>query len=433
MIQVVLSRESNPVLDNASNASVENAPVLGNFTVYMPGEEESILSMAKFRGMIKSIQCTDTTMDIAFIDEMSYNYAKTNWDWVNGADNHSFLMVAGTGDCGWNPARLPFVVSTIDYDDPLNTAHLSVNASEWKQVAHTYDLHVGGMPQPVQMRKRFGAVDYAKDVNIDFNHKLPNPSITFPDPEITVTVGCPNCGTSGTFDISFSLHTEFFVPRGASVSLKAQGVSVFLNPKLTLSANLTGTKNLKYSFPDIPIEAIEIPDVLTIGPVISTQVGVSLGPVKGVADITSGVTVKIPDTAQVSVDLVGASFQHTDWTPSITTAPVTLDAKLEADVKVYADVAVAIKAEALGEGYEAKLKLEPYLQGTLQAIVTNAATGACPKDPLHQPFGIGFFPSYGMSLIAEIDDVNNDQTPIASITIFVCAGKCFNIFQEVYH
>jgi hypothetical protein len=64
----------------------------GNFTVYMAGDNENILTMEKFSGLTKSIKCTQSQIDIQFKDSASYAYAKQVWDWVNGADNHSLFV-----------------------------------------------------------------------------------------------------------------------------------------------------------------------------------------------------------------------------------------------------------------------------------------------------------------------------------------------------
>lgn len=62
--------------------------ILGNLTVYMPDETENILSMGRFQGMIQEVKCSNSTLDIKFVDDTTFAYAKATWDWVNGADNH---------------------------------------------------------------------------------------------------------------------------------------------------------------------------------------------------------------------------------------------------------------------------------------------------------------------------------------------------------
>ena len=59
----------------------------------MPGDGENIVSMEKFDGMLTSIECANDQLTLAFEDDATFAYAQNVWDWVNGADNHSFIMV----------------------------------------------------------------------------------------------------------------------------------------------------------------------------------------------------------------------------------------------------------------------------------------------------------------------------------------------------
>ena len=63
--------------------------VSANLTVYMPGTEENVLSMERFKPMINESRCGDDYIDIQFHSLIELDHAKAVWDWVNGADNHS--------------------------------------------------------------------------------------------------------------------------------------------------------------------------------------------------------------------------------------------------------------------------------------------------------------------------------------------------------
>lgn len=82
----------------------------------MEGEAENILNIERFNGMITNLECSDTQIKITFDDEDSYRYAQNAWDWVNGAENYSFVMVAGKGYCG-NEHRRPYAIGHIEYDE----------------------------------------------------------------------------------------------------------------------------------------------------------------------------------------------------------------------------------------------------------------------------------------------------------------------------
>ena len=120
----------------------------------MPGDAENVLSMERFKYMTTSVSCTDNSMDITFTDDDTFEHAKAVWDWVNGADNHSFVMVAGSGDCGWNDYRVPFTVFDIEYDEEANHAHLIANASNWQDAVHSFTLDIGHVKAPEGTTKR---------------------------------------------------------------------------------------------------------------------------------------------------------------------------------------------------------------------------------------------------------------------------------------
>jgi len=132
--------------NNGSNA------ILGNLTVSMPGNNENIISMQRFKGMTRSVTCSNNSIDIFSNDNTTFAYAQNVWDWVNGADNHTFVMVVGTGDCGWNEHRVPFTISALAYNDATSTASLTANASNWREAIHSYTLDVGAMPIPANAR-----------------------------------------------------------------------------------------------------------------------------------------------------------------------------------------------------------------------------------------------------------------------------------------
>jgi hypothetical protein len=328
--------------------------VLGNLTVYMADPNENILSLEKFKGMTKAIKCPQgaTTMDITFKDDATFAYAKKTWDWVNGKDNHSFIMVAGTGDCGWNTHRVPFIISTLKYDEKGNIAHLGAKATDWKSAAHTYDLSVGAaeVPKSARLRKRFGEVDFHKDLSIGFEHPLPFSKWKFPDPDIDVTFECDDCGTKGAFQFGFTLKTILLVPKQVLIKLNPHSVSASIAPKLTLSANYTGSKSFEHEFPGIPIEGITIPgDVLEVGPELVFSVGAELGGVTGTASISSGVDISIKDSAIVEIDLLKAHVDASGWSPTVTKKPLSLTAKLSAEAKLFVKAKVELAAKAFGE------------------------------------------------------------------------------------
>ena len=103
----------------------------------MPGDDENIIAISNFRYLLKSIQCTNSSVALTFNDNGAYSYSKNAWQWVNVEKNNTFVLVAGKDDCEWNPVRQPFIISMITFDDADKTVNLRGNASTWKNVVHT--------------------------------------------------------------------------------------------------------------------------------------------------------------------------------------------------------------------------------------------------------------------------------------------------------
>ena len=321
--------------------------IVANLTVYMPSDVENILSMEKFYGMLTSVDCADHNMTLAFKDDATFAYAQKVWDWVNGADDHTFIMVAGIGDCGWNTERRPFSVSKITYDEDRNIARLTAELSDWKSIAHTYDLHVGHVPLT---DSQLPARDVSKDVSLDVSTVFPF-GVKVTQDGLSSALECSKCGTTGQINIELKLSTKAFIPTGASMRMSPNGVSAKAELKLTASGELTKSISFKKTVASIPLNSIKIPgDILNIGPFLDVAVGFEVSAVTGSASITGGAIVTIPDSAIVELDLLNPSKnKFSGWGPSVDTIPITVDAKISGAVQIFAQPALKLVAEAIGE------------------------------------------------------------------------------------
>jgi hypothetical protein len=343
---------------------------LGNLTVYMPDAQENILSMERFNGMLTSINCSQTTVDMGFRDDDTFAYAKAVWDWVNGADNHTFVMVAGSGACGWNEHRQPFTISTLTYDEEANVAHLAAVAQDWPQAIHTYDLNVGGMPAQGLQKRSFGEIDYNKDLSLDFNHQFPVDTVSLPMPDgITATLDMSNCSTTGAFAFQFTLETVLLIPKKAEMSVHPQGVTVTVAPSLSFSGNITEPKTGGLTLERINLAGVQIPaGILDIGPEIVLSIGATVGPLQGQATIEAGVVYSLDDSAVATIDIFDSSAQQSGWTPIVKTTPLTVEAELSATVKAFVKAELELAAKAFSTGFDLGIGLAPYFAADLQTV-----------------------------------------------------------------
>jgi hypothetical protein len=323
--------------------------LLGNLTVFMPDDNENILSMEKFDGMLTSIECAPQGMTLAFDDDSSFAYAQKVWDWVNGADNHTFLMVTGEDDCGPNTHRLPYLVSSIKYDEERNIARLNATAGSWKDLAHTYELRVGSVP----ISNDFGLSrrDYSRDLSMDLSANFPFKSKVGKG-DVSGEIVCDPCYTAGKMKFEFVIKTKLAIPVGLEFRLAPQGVKARAALKLIVAGAFTSKKDLFRSpIAKIPLGGISIPpDILTLGPVLDIQLGAELGKFEGSISVQTGATAALPDTALLQANLLNPSEnKFSSWAPSIDTDDITVEAKVSVALRMFLEAGLKIQAEALGK------------------------------------------------------------------------------------
>ena len=352
-------------------AADENQAALGNLTVFMPDAQENILSMERFNDMLTSVNCTQSSIDMAFRDDDTFAYAKAVWDWVNGEENDTFVMVVGTGACGWNTEhRQPFRVTTLAFDEDANIAHLMAEALEWAQAIHTYKLNVGGLPSKDLQKRGFGEINYNKDLSIDFNHQFPVDTISLPMPDgVTATLDLSNCSTAGAFAFQFNLETFLLIPKKAEMSVHPQGVSLTVAPSLTLAGNISEPRTADITLARINLAGIQIPaGILDIGPEVVLSVGATVGPLQGETTIEAGVVYSLDDGAVASVDIMGFEAEQSGWTPRVEETPLTVTAELDGTVKAFVKAELELAAKAFGVGFDMGIGLAPFVAADLQTV-----------------------------------------------------------------
>lgn len=314
----------------------------------MPHEHENVLSMEEFHGMLSSVECSPHDMNLGFKDDQSFAYAKQVWDWVNGADNHTFLMVAGKGDCGNNTHRTPYLISQITYDEKHNIAHLNATVGTWKDLAHSYELRVGKVPmdKSLGLRRR----DWTHDTYMDLSANL-GTKVKVETGSVSGELVCDPCYTAGRMHFEFVIKTWVFVPHDVALRLNPEGVKVAATLRLNLASNFgTKIKLPSFDFPKIPLGGVSIPGgVLTIGPVLEITLG---GEVKleGSVSVIAGASATLPDSALLEADLLSPeNNQFSNWNPDVTTTPLKVQAKASANWKEYLQPALNLEAEALGK------------------------------------------------------------------------------------
>lgn len=287
---------------------------------------------------------------LEFVDDEAFAYAQKVWDWVNGADDHSFLMVAGAGDCGDNPHRVPYLVHSIQYDEAANTARLDATTDEWKNLVHSYELRVGRVtPQPgIKLRRKDGDDSTAFSVTKAFPFE-----VKVEAGPVAGKLECDDCELSGSLNVN--MHVTFGLPDiidKAVFRLEPKGIKAQAHPKLTLGAQFKKEVVLKKSaLPQpIPLYAITLGGFMRLGAFTEVVIGVEATGFEGTIAVESGATATVPDTAFVEVDFknLDGGIKRSSWVPKVDVAPVTISGQMSTKVQVFVAPALKLEASALG-------------------------------------------------------------------------------------
>ncbi|PSN72367.1 hypothetical protein BS50DRAFT_630409 [Corynespora cassiicola Philippines] len=410
----------------------DGSPALANLTLYTPEETEGILSMEKFDALTSSIQCNADSIAMTFIDDATFARAQQVWDWVNGADNNSFVMVAGVGDCGNNTNRIPFKISRLSYDEVANQATLTSERVEWQSFAN-YDLKVGSVA-PAQ--SNIQARDIDKSTSIDMNHDFPF-SVALGSGPLEARLACTNCSSTGQFDLEFAVSQKAFIPTGASMKLKPKGVSAIGQIKLSGSGSVTDPLIETIDILEIPISGLSIPGILDFGPFLTVAVGAELSAITLTAGVTTGATAKLSDDAILEMDLLNPEEnKFSGWDPEFDAIDVTVDGSISGGVAIFLQPSVELQAEALGKGFEIGLNLRvPNVNAKL--IAAASPTGVCadiPEGANKTVAGVTAAINIGAALNIQALK-SGDPDPLFTVQLAAIdkplASKCFPFGAEV--
>ncbi|TPR06934.1 glutamate--tRNA ligase [Aspergillus niger] len=410
-------------------ASSGGGSTLGNLTVM----DESILPMETFTDLLENIQCTNSSITLGFSDSDAYSYAKNSWTWVNKAANNTFLMVAGVQQCSWNTQRVPFVITGANFSNN-STVRLAGKAATWDDVLRNHEITIGKAPSDmaVELSKR-GITSGTKSGSISIDKTASDKSVKiFSKDDLTLSAECKSCGTSGEFDIEFKYKVK---PSGSSIfseigsafsgdwdvetaelTLTPKDVALDITPALDLSGNLTKSYSDEAQIASLTLEGINIPDIFTLDVQLAFDIGASAGPVNGDASISYPMKISLDNDAEAVLDIANKKVTHKDWTPTIKTSGVQLDAEIDATLEAYVRASLEL-VFSIGSkwGYEAGIYLKPFLAVDFTAEASTSKT--CSDTSKNYHYAIEVEPYAGIELGADVAKKSDEGNPIADATL----------------
>ncbi|KAL3455622.1 hypothetical protein BJX64DRAFT_294884 [Aspergillus heterothallicus] len=393
-------------------------------------QDEKILDMDKFSFALSTASCNANDFSLHFSHPLIYQAAKLAWNWVNYNELRSFVIVPSWKGCGDDRSHDPWVVRKVTFDDKTRKVILDATASTWKKVMNTFVLDFGEVVLGNNNNhKRDLIPDLDKKFTLDVSSSFPEEIFSW---EIetgvlnaTLQANCNDCGTEGA--LVFAGHVEASLGwTGIDVdkfelSVKPQGVKAHVGVSLEFDGEVDFREFIQpsheFTLLDIPISGWRIPKVFEFGPHIEINAGYVIDYIGGSAVFSTGITATIPDTAIAKLDLKAEdSVQVSGWTPEIETDPLVLRAQIDAQTRLYTEIALSVSIEILednGFGVDLSLKV-PQLTVTTSGGVDG--NGFC--EPGEGVFGVKIDSTVGVNLALEgWAEVDGDRVTLADVTL----------------
>lgn len=328
--------------------------------VDMPGETEAVVDIEYFDDLIESMQCPQNgTGDVVidFLDHADLSAAGEIWDWVNQHPDHSFLLMVGAGDCGWNQDRILYNIRGLDFTESSKIATLHGQPIDWRTALHSYELNIGkAAKQNGTSRGFFDDIgdffggEYNPSLSFPFEHDISGESISFSIDGVQFSGTCAECSTAGSFDVQAKFHVSWFELKEAYVELSTPGIDATAVIDVTVKGDLTDTL-LQQSLPIFKASpaGISIPGIVTIGPTVSIALNAGVSAIKGSVTLTLGGTATIPPSNS-RLDFLNEDGTGSEgWEPHFESVPLEADILVEATASVALNAAVGLEVSALGK------------------------------------------------------------------------------------
>ncbi|EPS42782.1 hypothetical protein H072_3141 [Dactylellina haptotyla CBS 200.50] len=398
-------------------AAVEDQKYLANMTLQAPDPEHPLIMMENFKGLTTYIRCAipQKRIQIRFRSNQAMSHATEAWKWVNSADADYFYLIANDVSCCPTSQRKPFKVVGVKMDTSALAAELTIETTSWNQVARNFELNLGKYDtlrqakrniEPPALSKRFFGLNFLalkllnflgilssslKDIDaifLDLSMGSKGRVRLFADPfheDKYFEVNCVGCYTTGGIELGVHVKTEGGNVKNLGVYAQPKGlgakVEVEFQAKHALKNPISFTKSLT---PDISLPGFSIPSIFTLGPSAQFNAGFDLN-FDGVVNFTTGVEVKLPDSAMIVLDLVGGNSGASGFEKP-TVKPILRINELNAkgQASSFVGPVVAFGAKVLDAWrYEGAVQIRmPNLAANLHAGWN--AQGFCPNSRLNK-------------------------------------------------
>jgi hypothetical protein len=374
---------------------------------------ERILSVERFRPMLKSLQC-GPKMVLAFNSRENFEYAIRAWDWVNEDETRTFIMVADDPGCGPDDVRVPYLIYNADYDEENYTAYLYGAEKEWEEVAQSFDFEIGelSMPDPNAPLDKRGLTPhptFTKSVDLGVGKNMNGNWFNVDTKYGGLRMDCIDCGTKGKFRASLRVETRWGSPSNIIFSVKPVGVRADLGLRMVTNLRKPPRAvSLSYSKTIVEVPCpyfpkIKIPFVGSLDCKLKWKGGISTeGHELFDATVDWGAEAGFHDSAIASVGFNKGDNKFSGWGPWARLKPLKIKGNGRADVDFFIQATAGPRFELFKKewevGFVARL---PQLVNRIDTV--NDKKGAACADKgmdgisLNQYLGISFGFRAGLS------------------------------------
>nr|OQO18145.1 hypothetical protein B0A51_14737 [Rachicladosporium sp. CCFEE 5018] len=323
-----------------SNPALNLTGVADNSTRY--------LSLERFSDSIKSVDCDGNNIKITFNSKDTYNDIQSNWKWIN-TNGRTVYVVLAPNTCS-NTRRQPYSAQTATFDSNSNAATFTANQATWSDAIKQGNLHFNtqGIQAGSGLSKRLIPVDETKSIDVtkDFSQTLFSKEI--PGTGLTAEIDCATCGTRGKFNIEVNAEINVLSANTGFAKITPDNLGADIVLGFKVGGELTSELSAEISAPPIILAGIDVPGVLTLGPLIRLAGKASLTAVSAEAQLTVGAKLDVPQDSIAQVDFSNsANNQLSGWSPVFTAVGPDLSASVSVSGEVGPVVSLEISINAL--------------------------------------------------------------------------------------
>ncbi|KAK6542115.1 hypothetical protein TWF694_007882 [Orbilia ellipsospora] len=390
---------------------VKNQIYLANMTLYAPDPDHPLIMMENFDDLASHIECglSQKKISVIFKSKLAMDHAIKAWKWVNSGEVDYFYLIANHASCCPTSQRTPYKITGLKMDQTALATELTVEPIEWKQVAGNFELNIGrrNVSQHSKrhfdtsiLSKRFFGLDslaiklinflgiapdikYMNSIFVDLTlgkgrwNLLADPFHEFKYLE----VNCIDCYVTGGVELGVHIKVENSTVQNLGIYAQPRGLNARMEVEYIVQHPLPKPLSFLHSLtPDIPLNGFSIPYIFTFGPSVQINAGVDLK-FQGVGNFSSGLDVKVPDSAIIIADAVAGKSGVSGFSNPILNPVLRvneLSARAEAGAFIGPSIAFGAKVLDMVR-YEGAIEFKlPYLAASLET--GSKSEGICSRS-----------------------------------------------------